>query len=69
MMDRVELVRGTETIRRFQGSGNQVSEFSGEHTEGAKEGTVPYYIRIFQTDGGMAWASPIWVDGVSGNSE
>ena len=37
--------------------------------EGAKEGTVPYYIRIFQTDGGMAWASPVWVDGVSGNSE
>lgn len=69
MMDRVDLVRGTETIRRFQGIGNQVSEFSGEHTEGAKEGTVPYYIRIFQTDGGMAWASPIWVDGVSGNSE
>ena len=65
MMDRVELVRGTETIQRFQGERNQVLEFSGEYTESVKEGAMPYYIRILQTDGGIAWASPIWVSGVN----
>ena len=62
MMDRVELVRGTETIQQFRGPRQQVFEFSGEHTESAREGATAYYIRVIQADGGMAWASPIWVE-------
>ena len=25
-----------------------------------------YFLRVRQTDGGTAWSSPVWVEGVSG---
>jgi len=65
MMDRVELVRGTDTIRRFQGAWNQVTAFAGEYTEAAPKAPTPYYIRVIQADGGMAWSSPVWVEPVN----
>ena len=61
LLDRVELVRGTETIRRFAGDTNRVDEFSAEHAEPARAGATAYYLRVVQTDGGTAWSSPIWV--------
>jgi hypothetical protein len=61
LMDRIELVRGTETIRRIVGTPNRIGEFQTEIVEPARIGTTAYYVRIFQTDGGTAWSSPIWV--------
>ena len=63
MLDHIELVRGNETIQYFSGRGNQVKEFKGEYSEKCAEGTIPYYLRVFQTDGGAAWSSPVWVNG------
>jgi len=62
MLDRAELVRATETIGRFSGAGNQVTQFHGEQFEPAAAGATAYYLRVVQTDGGAAWSSPIWVD-------
>jgi len=27
-----------------------------------RPGPAWYYVRVFQTDGEMAWSSPVWVD-------
>ncbi|HEX6358050.1 DUF3604 domain-containing protein [Actinophytocola sp.] len=39
------------------GSGEQRLRWTDEPTESSW-----YYVRVFQTDGEMAWSSPIWVD-------
>ena len=62
LMDRMELVRGTATVRRFVSIENQVCEFTAEHEETARPGATAYYFRVYQVDGGTAWSSPIWVD-------
>ena len=59
--DRAELVRNTEVLHTFRGRENQIHRFSGAYTERALGGTLAYYLRVYQTDGGVAWASPIWV--------
>ncbi len=63
-LDRVELVRDTETVQRFVGAGNQHVGFEGEFVDAAQEGSTLYYVRVLQTDGGVAWSSPVWVEGV-----
>lgn len=63
LLDRVELVRGTNTIHRFYGAENQVFVFEDTYEEDVQRGLTPYYIRVSQTDGGTAWSSPVWVYG------
>ena len=66
MLDRVELVRGTEMVKRFSGDDNQLIEFQDRYPETCRSGLVSYYLRVYQTDGGTAWSSPIWVTGITG---
>lgn len=62
-LDRVEIVRGTETVQRIVGDKNRIDEFRCEFHDVAREGVTAYYVRVTQIDGGVAWSSPIWVDG------
>lgn len=62
LLDRVELVRNTETIQRFVIGRNRVPEFEFEHEEPAPSEPTAYYMRVLQEDGGAAWTSPVWVD-------
>ena len=61
-LDRVEIVRGAQTVERLVGARNRVDEFEGEFEDAAAPGATAYYVRVWQTDGGCAWSSPIWVD-------
>jgi hypothetical protein len=63
LLDRVELLRGTEVVRQFRGAENQVGSFAGEHEEIVEAGPTAYWVKVVQADGGTAWSSPIWVDG------
>ena len=63
LLDHVELVRATETVRRFVGPWNMMPELSGQTLEPAPAGVTAYYLKVVQTDGGTAWSSPIWVHG------
>lgn len=60
-LDRIELMRDNVLIETFQGKGNQIEEFSGELELRAAEVPHAYYVRVFQTDGGRAWSSPVRV--------
>jgi len=62
LLDRVEVLRGTELAATFVGDGNQVEEFECTFSDVARPGATAYYVRVRQTDGGTAWSSPIWVD-------
>jgi len=57
-LDRIELVRDGETICVKSCSG--MTETLNAEDAGA-EGPCFYYLRVFQTDGEMAWSSPVWV--------
>ncbi|MBN1864059.1 MAG: DUF3604 domain-containing protein [Victivallales bacterium] len=61
LLDRVEIMRDDVLVGTFYGQGNQVSEFSGAMELQAATEPHAYYVRVFQTDGGRAWSSPIWV--------
>ncbi len=61
MLDRVELLRGTEVIEERSGRGNKNPTFEHEFELSAVPGETAYWLRVFQTDGGKAWTSPIWV--------
>jgi len=64
LLDRVELVRGGEAVQTVFSGRNQVPEFRAEFEHTVAPGSRPYYVRVYQTDGGAAWSSPIWVTGV-----
>ena len=59
--DHAELVGNCRTIATFAGYPNQITSFAGEHRLRAEPGPSAYYLKVFQTDGGIAWSSPIWV--------
>lgn len=63
-LDHVELVAGTETIARFSRNANQIARYADGCDVTVPRGCTPYYLRVFQTDGGMAWSSPIRIVGV-----
>jgi hypothetical protein len=63
MLDRVELIRGTEMVNRYSGDGNQLIELQDKYSKPCRFGLLSYYLRVYQTDGGTAWSSPIWVTG------
>ncbi|MGM0491845.1 MAG: CehA/McbA family metallohydrolase [Armatimonadota bacterium] len=57
-LDRLELVRDGETI--CEKSCDGMSGTLNVEDAGA-EGETFYYLRVFQTDGEMAWSSPVWI--------
>jgi len=63
LLDRVEILRGTEVVETFGGAGNRVPEFDCSYRDAASRGSVPYYARVRQAGGGTAWSSPVWVEG------
>jgi hypothetical protein len=63
MLDRAELCTADGVLTTFVWPDNQHTTFSGEHTLPAPAGTSAYYLKVYQTDGGVAWSSPVWVMG------
>jgi len=63
LLDRAELCTAEGVLATFVGPGNQHATFSGEHTLPAPAGASAYYLKVYQTDGGVAWSSPVWVTG------
>ena len=61
MMDRIEIMRDDVVLHTLHGPDNQVEEFSAELELTTAAEPHAYYVRIFQTDGGRAWSSPIWI--------
>ncbi|MEA3400846.1 MAG: CehA/McbA family metallohydrolase [Armatimonadota bacterium] len=60
-LQRLELVRDGEVIAVKQDGGGDVSASLRVEDAGAGDSCF-YYLRVFQTDGEMAWSSPVWVD-------
>ncbi len=58
-LDHVELVRNGEVIWRMMEL--RCLELDAEIQEAAAPSAF-YYLRVSQTDGEMAWSSPIWID-------
>ena len=58
-LQRLELVKSGEVVYEQQCRG--MSE-SLDVAEADGEGPAFYYLRAFQTDGEMAWSSPVWVE-------
>jgi hypothetical protein len=72
-VDRVDIIRSGSTAHTVAGEGALDLEFSWDDTESLDAIWMPaakhcdhpfayYYVRVIQTDGDVAWASPIWVD-------
>jgi hypothetical protein len=59
--DRAELLQGGEVLWTFRGETNQIHHVKETYTARPLPGTTAYYLRVYQTDGGVAWASPVWV--------
>ena len=58
-LQRLELVRSGEVVASVECSG-MTQELEIE--DDAADGPAFYYLRVYQTDGEMAWSSPVWVD-------
>ncbi len=57
---KVDLLRDSEVIETLKPAGK---EFKGAWTEPNPQGGAHYYyLRVLQTDGEIAWGSPIWVE-------
>lgn len=59
--DHAELIVQGDLLARFTGDQNQILTFTSYHTVRAARGTAAYYVKVYQTDGGIAWSSPIWI--------
>ena len=56
---KIDILRQSEVIHTLQPS---AETYTGKWTDpNPKGGEQYYYIRVLQTDGEIAWASPIWV--------
>ncbi len=60
-IDRIALLRNEEVHKRFEPEGDRKRMSVTFKDSDAAQGTNRYYIRLVQTDGNMAWASPVWV--------
>jgi hypothetical protein len=70
-LTKVELIRNGEVIHTFQSETNFL-DFTHDDLEDLTKASIKapdtaalfafYYLRVLQTDGHMAWSSPIWVD-------
>jgi len=69
-LDRIEIIRNGEVIKTFNPEGYSEDFTFDDMTPldahaikvNDKPPFVFYYIRVFQSDGHIAWSSPIWID-------
>jgi len=60
LIESVEIQRGSQTVYRAE---PRSMAFTLRWTDPQPESErTPYYIRVTQTDGHMAWSSPVWVN-------
>ncbi len=59
---RVEIIRGDKVVYNAQPKRQNVSFEFTDKDGGSKAGTQYYYVRLLQSDGQIAWSSPIWVN-------
>ena len=62
----VRIIKNGEIWKEIECAGQDLVEISVEDqppASGTGDGTDFYYLRIGQTDGHLAWSSPIWVQG------
>ena len=50
-------------IGRFSRNENQILRYADGMEVTVRRGATQYYLRVFQTDGGAAWSSPVRVIG------
>ncbi len=63
--DHAELIfNNNNIIDRYFKKQYQICNFSGAYSGDVQSGTNAYYLRAYQTDGGIAWSSPIWITGI-----
>lgn len=60
LLAQVDLIRNNEVIHQTGREGWE-TEFDYVDDESVPTGSY-YYVRVVQEDGGMAWASPIWIE-------
>ncbi len=58
-IDRVVVIRNGEELQSFQGEG---MSFERELSDPDPPPDVYYYVRVVQTNGDLAWSSPIWFE-------
>jgi hypothetical protein len=57
---KVDILRDSKVVHTIR---PKAREYKGEWTDPApREGTHYYYVRVEQTDGELAWASPLWIE-------
>jgi len=60
-VERVVLIRNETNYKVFNLGDNQKTFEKSVRDETPKQGMNRYYLRVVQSDGNMAWASPVWV--------
>lgn len=58
-IDKVQVIKSNKEVYTEKGQ-SRFLEFRFEDDQPLR-GTEYYYVRVIQTDGEMAWSSPIWV--------
>jgi hypothetical protein len=59
-LERIDVMKDSEVVATFKPG---KAEFKGDWTDPKPTaGTHYYYIRVQQTDGELAWASPLWIE-------
>jgi len=72
-VERIDIIRNNEVVHTETGEGRLDVEFTWEDTQPIEQVWLPparfcdhpfcfYYVRAVQTDGEVAWASPVWID-------
>lgn len=59
-LEKVEIIKNNKIIH-LKSTNDKFIEFKYVDKPNFKGGEVFYYLRVTQTDGNMAWSSPIWV--------
>jgi hypothetical protein len=59
---RVEVIRGDRLIYSLEPNKQDVSFEFADKDGGKRRETAYYYVRVQQSDGQLAWSSPIWVN-------
>ena len=59
-IEEIVVIRDGEFVHRVAGTGESEAQFEWTDPD-PRSGRHYYYVRVQQTDGNMAWASPIWV--------
>ncbi|MCP4645498.1 MAG: DUF3604 domain-containing protein, partial [bacterium] len=72
-LDRIDIIRNNEVVHSAPGEGGLDVSFSWDDTISIEDTWLPpaqhcdhsftfYYVRAIQSDGEVAWASPVWID-------